>query len=61
LDEPHARRFLHGQRLRLVAQCETPDASAAQRVRVYAGPDLIGTGTYDDGLLAPLRLIAQGA
>lgn len=61
LDEPHARRFLHGQRLRLAAQCETPDTAAARRVRVYAGSDLIGTGTYDDGLLAPLRLIAQGA
>ena len=61
LDEPHARRFLHGQRLRLAAQCETPDVAVARRVRVYAGPDLIGTGTYDDGLLAPLRLIAQSA
>lgn len=57
LDEPHARRFLHGQRLRLAGQGASQDAGA--KVRVYAGRQLIGTGTYDDGLLAPLRLIAQ--
>ncbi len=57
LDEPHARRFLHGQRLRLAEQRGAGDRGG--RVRVYAGAQLIGTATYDDGLLAPLRLIAQ--
>jgi len=65
LDEPHARRFLHGQRLRLAAVTRTdpidPDDPAAgdggQRVRVYHGARLIGTGQYDDGLLAPRRLL----
>ena len=57
LDEPHARRFLHGQRLRLAAPQEPPPRPA--RVRVYAGAQLIGTGTFDDGLLAPIRLVSQ--
>jgi tRNA pseudouridine55 synthase len=65
LDEPHARRFLHGQRLRLAAVTRTepldPDgvavADGGQRVRVYHGARLIGTGQYDDGLLAPRRLL----
>jgi tRNA pseudouridine55 synthase len=62
LDEPHARRFLHGQRLRLAANTRAePDRACApdsgQRVRVYHGARLIGTGQYDDGLLAPRRLL----
>lgn len=67
LDEPHARRFLHGQRLRLAAHTRADaadtagspaaDAEAGQRVRVYHGAHLIGTGQYDDGLLAPRRLL----
>ena len=62
LDEPHARRFLHGQRLRLATNTRAePDRACApdsgQRVRVYHGARLIGTGQYDDGLLAPRRLL----
>lgn len=59
LDEMHARRFLHGQRLRLAPA--DPEAATAPpaRVRVYGGSDLIGTATYDHGLLVPLRLIAS--
>ncbi len=61
LDDEHARRFLHGQRLRLAEQRVACEIEPLKRVRVYAGRQLIGTGTYDDGLLAPLRLIAQSA
>jgi tRNA pseudouridine55 synthase len=56
LDEDQARRFLHGQRLRI------SDRGAAEpvRVRIYS-PDarLLGTAQLDDGVLAPERLIAS--
>jgi tRNA pseudouridine55 synthase len=56
LDEDQARRFLHGQRLRI------SDRGAAEpvRVRIYS-PDarLLGTAQLGDGVLAPERLIAS--
>jgi len=56
LENGFARRFLHGQRLRLSPP--TGDAGGEpQRVRVYGGGVLLGTGTLDDGLLVPLRLV----
>lgn len=59
LEPEFARRFLQGQRLRLgPAGAATPEP---QRVRVYDGARLIGTGTYADGLLRPLRLVPQAA
>lgn len=56
LDEDFARRFLHGQRLRL-APLEDHRSDVAQRVRVYRREALLGTGTLDRGLLVPQRLV----
>lgn len=59
LEPELARRFLQGQRLRL----DAPGSARADvdRVRVYDGSRLIGTGLYADGLLRPLRLVPQAA
>jgi tRNA pseudouridine55 synthase len=59
LESALARRFLQGQRLRL----DPPGGAAPepQRVRVYDGSRLIGTASYVDGLLRPLRLVPQAA
>jgi tRNA pseudouridine55 synthase len=56
LDEEQARRFLHGQRLR-IADRGTEERA---RVRIYS-PDarLLGTAQLEDGVLAPERLIAS--
>jgi tRNA pseudouridine55 synthase len=65
LESALARRFLQGQRLRLdapgAAASDARDAVHADRVRVYDGSRLIGTGLYADGLLRPLRLLPQAA
>ena len=56
LDEEHARRFLHGQRLRLpVAEPRRPDP----RVRVYLRDALLGIATLDGSLLVPQRLVGN--
>lgn len=57
LDEDQARRFLHGQRLRIADRA----AGEPVRVRIYS-PDarLLGTAQLQDGVLAPERLIASG-
>ncbi len=55
LDDPHAARFVMGQRL---AGCKVPPPG---RVRVYAaqGRRFLGVGTVeDDAVLAPKRLVA---
>ena len=56
LDEDQARRFLHGQRLRISER----GSDEPVRVRIYA-PDarLLGTAQLHDGVLAPERLIAS--
>lgn len=57
LDDAHARRFLHGQRLRVAAGAPGRDGAAAQRVRVYCRGALLGVATLDNGLLVPARLV----
>jgi tRNA pseudouridine55 synthase len=56
LDEEQARRFMHGQRLRVSDRGSDERA----RVRIYS-PDarLLGTAQLEDGVLAPERLIAS--
>lgn len=57
LDDDFARRFLHGQRLRLAPSAEVRAGDGGQRVRVYRQSALLGVGTLDHGLLVPQRLI----
>ncbi len=59
LDEGHARRFLHGQRLRIAPPGGRAADPCAERVRVYCGDALLGVATLDDGLLVPSRLIGN--
>ncbi|WP_070106516.1 tRNA pseudouridine(55) synthase TruB [Burkholderia plantarii] len=62
LDADEAKRFRHGQRLRLAAAPETgADDEAGARVRVYdeAG-QLLGVARLLDGVLAPERLVVSG-
>jgi tRNA pseudouridine55 synthase len=56
LDEDQARRFLHGQRLRIAER----GPAEPVRVRIYS-PDarLLGTAQLHDGVVAPERLIAS--
>jgi tRNA pseudouridine55 synthase len=72
LDEDMARRFVQGQKLRIVARAPgaAPEDDAAatiahasgapgERVRVYeAGGRLLGTAMRRDGVIAPQRVIA---
>ncbi|MCG1042277.1 tRNA pseudouridine(55) synthase TruB [Mycetohabitans sp. B8] len=57
LDAEMARRFTHGQRLRLVRE---PNVGDDVRVRVYDadGRRLLGLGRWQCGVLCPERLIA---
>jgi tRNA pseudouridine55 synthase len=56
LDDEHARRFLHGQRLRLpLAEPRRADP----RVRVYLRDALLGIATLDGSLLVPQRLVGN--
>ncbi|MGI6343725.1 MAG: tRNA pseudouridine(55) synthase TruB [Bacillota bacterium] len=55
LDLEQARRFLHGQRLRLPVLAWT----AAPAVAVFAADQLIGIGRYHHRLLAPSKVLAQ--
>lgn len=58
LDDVHARRFLHGQRLRIApAGARKRDGAREQRVRVYCRGALLGVATLEDGLLVPARLV----
>ncbi len=59
LDEPLARRFLQGQRLRLngVTPSRAAPGGSDARVRVYCAGRLLGTAVLEDGLLVPQRLI----
>ncbi|CAB3772299.1 tRNA pseudouridine(55) synthase TruB [Paraburkholderia solisilvae] len=60
LDDEAARRFLHGQRLRLADLSIDDAALCAPRVRVYAALDggrLLGVAKASDGVLAPERLV----
>ncbi|MEN9315315.1 MAG: hypothetical protein RIS35_1708 [Pseudomonadota bacterium] len=63
LDDDFARRFLHGQRLRLAPHGDSVrhPSGAQRRVRVYGGRALLGVATLDDGLLVPQRLVGAGA
>jgi tRNA pseudouridine55 synthase len=62
LDEEGARRFLHGQRLRLADLTLSKEAAAAERVRVYAAESkLLGVAKLGEGVLAPERLVVTAA
>lgn len=49
-----ARRFGHGQRLRVAGE----NAEPARRVAVFAGQTLLGLATLENGVIAPSRLVA---
>ncbi len=58
LDDVHARRFLHGQRLRVApAGARMRDGAREERVRVYCRGALLGVATLEDGVLVPARLV----
>jgi tRNA pseudouridine55 synthase len=61
LDADAARRFLHGQRLKLADIAELPLEDG--RVRVYAQDDakLLGVAKAGEGVLAPERLVVTAA
>ncbi|MCG2585917.1 tRNA pseudouridine(55) synthase TruB [Massilia sp. TS11] len=60
LDDEHARRFLHGQRLALGKAPAIALPATQGRVRVYHGAQLLGTGLLGEySILAPERLIAR--
>lgn len=62
LDEAHARRFLHGQRLRIGPPgARVRPELGRERVRVYCRGALLGVATIDDGVLVPARLIGSVA
>ncbi len=54
LEPALARRFMHGQRLRIGSRGESDP-----RVRVYLRDVLLGVGMLSDGLLVPHRLIGS--
>ncbi|AOK47232.1 tRNA pseudouridine synthase B [Burkholderia sp. MSMB617WGS] len=58
LDAALAKRFLHGQRLKLAELAAQPDADEGARVRVYDGDGrLLGVARAAEGVLAPERLV----
>lgn len=60
LDADEAKRFRHGQRLRL-AVTHAIDVDEGARVRVYDEADqLLGVARLTDGVLAPERLVVSG-
>jgi tRNA pseudouridine55 synthase len=62
LDDAYARRFLHGQRLRIApAGTRVRDAARNERVRVYCRGELLGVATVEDGVLVPARLVGTAA
>jgi tRNA pseudouridine55 synthase len=62
LSEDEARRFLHGQRLKLSELTIAADAVSAPRVRVYAPQGrLLGVAKQGEGVLAPERLVVTTA
>ncbi|KWH29736.1 tRNA pseudouridine(55) synthase TruB [Burkholderia stagnalis] len=60
LDDECAKRFLHGQRLRL-SELGTIDANEGERVRVYDATRLLGVARAANGVLAPERLVVTAA
>ncbi|SEA83911.1 tRNA pseudouridine(55) synthase TruB [Paraburkholderia sartisoli] len=62
LDAEAARRFLHGQRLRLDELAISQDVlKQSPRMRVYGDGRLLGVAKAGDGVLAPERLIVSAA
>ncbi|AOJ81011.1 tRNA pseudouridine synthase B [Burkholderia savannae] len=62
LDAALAKRFLHGQRLKLAELAAQPDADEGARVRVYDGDGrLLGVARAAEGVLAPERLVVTGS
>ncbi len=62
LDAALAKRFLHGQRLKLSELAARPEANEGARVRVYDADDrLLGVARASEGVLAPERLVVTGA
>ncbi|MBN3816102.1 tRNA pseudouridine(55) synthase TruB [Paraburkholderia sp. Se-20369] len=60
LDDECAKRFLHGQRLRL-SELGPIDANEGERVRVYDATRLLGVARAANGVLAPERLVVTAA
>ncbi|CAN0620286.1 tRNA pseudouridine(55) synthase [Burkholderia multivorans] len=60
LDDERAKRFLHGQRLRL-SELGQIDAHEGERVRVYDATRLLGVARAGSGVLAPERLVVTAA
>ncbi|WGS43600.1 tRNA pseudouridine(55) synthase TruB [Burkholderia sp. JSH-S8] len=60
LDDECAKRFLHGQRLRL-SELGAIDANEGERVRVYDATRLLGVARAANGVLAPERLVVTAA
>ncbi|KVN46328.1 tRNA pseudouridine(55) synthase TruB [Burkholderia ubonensis] len=60
LDDACAKRFLHGQRLKL-SEIARIDASEGERVRVYDATRLLGVARAANGVLAPERLVVTAA
>ena len=62
LDAEAARRFLHGQRLRLDELAISQDVlKQSPRMRVYGEGRLLGVAKAGDGVLAPERLVVSAA
>ena len=62
LDDAYARRFLHGQRLRIApAGGRSGERARDERVRVYCRGALLGVATVEDGVLVPARLVGNSA
>ncbi|RQR57417.1 tRNA pseudouridine(55) synthase TruB [Burkholderia sp. Bp9126] len=60
LDDECAKRFLHGQRLRL-SELDAIDTNEGERVRVYDATRLLGVARAANGVLAPERLVVTAA
>ncbi|RQS61884.1 tRNA pseudouridine(55) synthase TruB [Burkholderia sp. Bp8963] len=60
LDDACAKRFLHGQRLKL-SELAHIDAGEGERVRVYDATRLLGVARAANGVLAPERLVVTAA
>ncbi|KVW43616.1 tRNA pseudouridine(55) synthase TruB [Burkholderia ubonensis] len=60
LDDACAKRFLHGQRLKL-SEIARIDAGEGERVRVYDATRLLGVARAANGVLAPERLVVTAA
>ncbi len=63
LGAAEADRFGHGQRLRMPGSAlpDMPAGTSTARARVYGPDGLLGVARIEDGVLAPVRLVAAAA